>query len=33
MKLAASFYDGQSLLNNYRYRRARFMGVVFTIDK
>ncbi len=33
MKLAFSYYDGQSLMNNFRYRRARFMGITFTIDK
>lgn len=33
MKLAYQFYDGQSLINNYQNRRARFSGIVFTIDQ
>lgn len=33
MKIAAIWYDGQSLMQNYRYRRAKFMGFVFTFDQ
>ncbi len=32
-KLAVQYYDGQSLSNDFRYRRAMFSGFVFTIDK
>jgi len=33
MKFGYQFYDGQSLINNYQNRRARFSGFVFTIDQ
>ncbi|MCF7943827.1 MAG: DUF1207 domain-containing protein [Spirochaetia bacterium] len=32
-KIAYQHYDGQSLLNNFRYRRAKFSGFLFTFDK
>jgi hypothetical protein len=32
MKLAYQYYDGQSLLNNYQTKRAKFSGFAFTID-
>ncbi len=32
MRFVATYYDGQSLMNNYRYTRAKFMGVSFIID-
>jgi len=32
MRLAYQYYDGQSLMNNYQTKRAKFMGFAFTIN-
>jgi len=32
MRFSATYYDGQALLNNYRYMRTKYIGAEFSID-